>query len=129
MADVMERARADVSLQGSTAPALIPAPQQSELSTKPEEGLTAPAPGQADVATPTSQISDLFAYQRDVWERWILFIDTLRQRADDLLAHDRAGKPPLLDFDYELILDARRFEKPANYALLRITRPAPRSCS
>lgn len=63
-----------------------------------------------------------FAYQRDLWERSILFLDTLRQRADDLLAHERAGKPPLLDFDYELILDARRFEKPVNYALLRITR-------
>jgi Protein of unknown function (DUF3141) len=66
--------------------------------------------------------SDLLAYQRDVWERSILFLDALRQRADDILAHERAGKPPLLDFDYELILDARRFEKPANYALLRITR-------
>jgi uncharacterized protein DUF3141 len=58
---------------------------------------------------------DFAAYQRDVWEHSILFIDTLRQRA---------GKPPLLDFDYELILDARRFEKPANCALLRITRVA-----
>ena len=67
---------------------------------------------------------DLFAYQRDVWERTILFWDTLRQRADNMLAHERAGKPPLLDFDYELILDARRFERPVNYALLRITRYA-----
>src|SRR5512138_3193958 len=66
--------------------------------------------------------SDLFAYQRDVWERAILFWDTLRQRADNMLAHERAGKPPLLDFDYELILDARRSERPVNYALLRITR-------
>lgn len=69
-----------------------------------------------------SLVPDLFAYQRDVWERWVLFLDTLRQRADDMLAHERAGKPPLLDFDYELILDARWFEKPANYALLRVTR-------
>jgi hypothetical protein len=46
-----------------------------------------------------------------VFERSILFVDTLRQRADDLLTHERAGKPPLLDFDYELILDARRFRK------------------
>lgn len=67
-------------------------------------------------------LPELLAYQRDVWERWVLFLDTLRQRADDMLAHERAGKPPLLDFNYELILDARRFERPANYALLRITR-------
>ncbi len=29
--------------------------------------------------------------------------------------------PPLLDFKYETLLDARRFDSPANYALLRIT--------
>lgn len=65
---------------------------------------------------------DILAYQRDSWERAILFWDTLRQRADNMIAHERAGKPPLLDFDYEIILDARRFERPVNYALLRITR-------
>ena len=67
-------------------------------------------------------LDDILAYQRDVWERTILFWDTLRQRADNMIAHERAGKPPLLDFDYELILNARRFERPVNYALLRITR-------
>ena len=40
-----------------------------------------------------------------------------------MLAHERR-KPPLLDFSYELLLDARSFERPANYALLRITRSA-----
>src|SRR6516165_9877680 len=67
-------------------------------------------------------LEDVLAYQRDLWERTILFWDTLRQRADNMIAHERAGKPPLLDFDYELILDARRFKRPVNYALLRITR-------
>ena len=67
-------------------------------------------------------LDDILAYQRDLWERTILFWDTLRQRADNMIAHERAGKPPLLDFDYELIVDARRFERPVNYALLRITR-------
>lgn len=61
-------------------------------------------------------------YLRDFCERSVLFWDTLRQRADNMIAHARAGKPPLLDFDYELLLDARRFEHPANYALVRITR-------
>ncbi|WP_430641440.1 DUF3141 domain-containing protein [Bradyrhizobium centrolobii] len=67
-------------------------------------------------------VDDVLSYQRDLWERTILFWHTLRQRADNMIAHERAGKPPLLDFDYELILDARRFERPVNYALLRITR-------
>lgn len=64
----------------------------------------------------------ILAYQRDFWERAILFWDTLRQRADNMIAHEQAGKPPLLDFDYEIILNARRFQRPVNYALLRITR-------
>src|SRR3546814_17442557 len=37
-------------------------------------------------------------------------------------SHERAGQPPLLDFEHEQLLDARHFDKPANYALLRITR-------
>ncbi len=65
---------------------------------------------------------EALAYNRDVLERSILFWDTLRQRADNMIAHERAGKPALLDFDYETLLDARRFERPANYALLRISR-------
>jgi len=88
-----------------------------------------PASAAAPAATPQQPdgakkfpLQDIWAYQRDVWERSILFWDTLRQRADNMIAHERAGKPPLLDFDYEMILDARRFDEPANYALLRITR-------
>src|SRR5450759_3244684 len=123
MADLMELAEAGMSRQGSAATLLMPAStQRPESSIDPEKEPAARAASRADTTTAISPLADVLAYQRDVWERWVLFIDTLRQRADDLLAHDRAGKPPLLDFDYELILDARRFERPANYALLRITR-------
>jgi len=51
----------------------------------------------------------------------VLFLDTLGQRADNMLAHECAGMPPLLDFRYEILLDARSFDPPANYALLRIS--------
>ena len=67
-------------------------------------------------------VQESLDYQRDLFERTILFWDTLRQRANNMIAHERAGKPPLLDFDYEMLTDARRFTHPANYALLRITR-------
>ncbi len=63
---------------------------------------------------------DLVEYQRDFWERSILFWDTLRQRADDMLEHERAGLPPLLDFRYRPVLDARTFDRPVNYALVEI---------
>jgi hypothetical protein len=66
----------------------------------------------------------LLAYQRDVSERTVLFWDTLRQRANNMLEHERAGLPPLLDFRSETLLDARRFERPVNYALLGITQIA-----
>lgn len=63
-----------------------------------------------------------YRYQLDRWQRAVLFLDTLRERANNMLAHDEAGMPIPLDFEYETILDARRFKRPANYALLRITR-------
>ena len=73
----------------------------------------------ADVAS--SEVLGWSAYQRDFCERAVLFWDTLRQRANNMLEHERAGLPPLLDFKSETLLDARRFERPVNYALLRIT--------
>jgi hypothetical protein len=59
-------------------------------------------------------------YGLDAWQRLVLFLDLLRQRGDDMLAHESAGLPPLLAFDYEQVLDARQFKTPANFALLRI---------
>src|SRR5262245_10005125 len=64
---------------------------------------------------------DVLSYQRDVLERSILFFDTLRKRANAMLEHERLGLPPLLNFKSEMLLDARQFDPPANYALLRIT--------
>ena len=67
----------------------------------------APAPVADDVGTGAQT-----PYAQDAFERWILFLDTLRERADNMIAHERQGMPPLLDFDYELLLDARSFERP-----------------
>ncbi len=63
---------------------------------------------------------DVLSYQQDLWQRGVLFLDILRERANNMLDHEQAGLPPLLDFPYEMVLDARTFDKPANYALLRI---------
>lgn len=77
--------------------------------------------GASPVEDFTYPIRELVEYQRDFLERIVLFRDGLRRRADNMLAHERAGMPPLLDFKYEMLLDGRRFECPANHALLRIT--------
>jgi len=65
-----------------------------------------------------------FEYSTDFMQRSILFWDTLRRRGNNFVAHERAGKPPVLDFEYEIVLDARGFERPVNYALVRIVPPA-----
>lgn len=69
-----------------------------------------------------SPMAQAFRYQIDRWQRSVLYLDMLRERANNMLAHEEAGMPAPLDFEYETILDARHFERPANYALLRITR-------
>ena len=95
-------------------PSRVPARQPPPVITAEPEPQAAPATAAAWY--------DAWPYYLDSLQRSVLFLDVLRQRGDNMLAHERAGQPPLLDFEYELLLDARTFRKPANYALLRITR-------
>ncbi len=72
---------------------------------------------------PVEAWQDAARYGVDLLQRSVLFWDTLRQRGNQWLAHEAAGKPPLLHEEYETIADARTFERPCNYALLRIIPP------
>ena len=63
-------------------------------------------------------------YAVDFTQRAILFWDTLRERGNESIEHSRAGLPPVLHFDSELVLDGRSLARPVNYALLRIVPPA-----
>jgi pimeloyl-ACP methyl ester carboxylesterase len=63
-------------------------------------------------------------YGIDFWQRAILFWDTMRQRGNNWIAHEEAGKPPLFAYQYEVIADGRTFERPVNHALVRIIPPA-----
>jgi hypothetical protein len=67
---------------------------------------------------------DAFGYSVDAVQRSLLFWDTIRRRGNQWLEHERAGKPPLLHYEWEVLADARTFERPAAYALLRIVPPA-----
>ena len=62
-------------------------------------------------------------YWVDAWQRSLLTLDVLRERGNLYGEHAKSGKPPVLVFDFETVLDARAFELPANYALVRITPP------
>ena len=63
-------------------------------------------------------------YAMDLVQRSVLFWDTLRQRGNTFVEHTRAGLPPVLHFAYEMVRDARKLERPVNYALIRIIPPA-----
>jgi len=63
------------------------------------------------------------AYAVDAAQRCVLFWDTMRQRGNNFVAHTRAGLPPVLHFEYEMVLDGRTLARPVNYALVRIVPP------
>ncbi|WP_442873393.1 DUF3141 domain-containing protein [Cupriavidus sp. USMAHM13] len=62
-------------------------------------------------------------YGVDAWQRMVLTLDILRERGNQTVEHEREGMPPVLVFDYEIVLDGRTLPDPVNYALLRIVAP------
>lgn len=75
-------------------------------------------------AIPANPLTAWLDYVTDLTQRSVLFADTLRQRGNIYVEHTKAGRPPVLQFDYEMVLDGRTFERPVNYALVCITPPA-----
>jgi len=79
---------------------------------------------QALPITPWDWWIESLRYTTDLAQRTALFWDTLRERGNNYLEHERAGAPPVLHFEYEMVLDARGLDRPVNYALVRIVPPA-----
>ena len=63
------------------------------------------------------------SYVTDAWQRGVLFLDILRERGNIYIEHVKEGSPPLLAFKWEIVLDGRTFDRPVNYALVRIIPP------
>jgi pimeloyl-ACP methyl ester carboxylesterase len=78
----------------------------------------------AGAAAPQQALRDWWQYNVDFVQRSILFWDTLRQRGNNWIAHEAAGKPPVLAYRYEMLCDGRTFERRVNHALVRIVPPA-----
>ncbi|MEE9914174.1 MAG: TerB family tellurite resistance protein [Deltaproteobacteria bacterium] len=78
-----------------------------------------------DAQTGTKQAADwqkyLNEYLVDSLQRSIIFMDVLRKRGNNYIKHIRSGQPPVLTFNYELILNAKNFDRPVNYALVKIS--------
>jgi len=82
-----------------------------------------------EAATPAGWMAaadpmNCYAYAVDSMQRAILFWDTIRQRGNNFVENAAQGLKPVLHFAYETVLDGRSFERPVNYALLKITPPA-----
>jgi len=63
-------------------------------------------------------------YQLDAAQRYVLFIDALRQRGNQTQRAAREEAPTVLSFDAELIMDGRSLARPVNYNLFRINPPS-----
>lgn len=67
---------------------------------------------------------DLAAYAADAWQRWILFMDILRQRGTNFARRERAASAPVLAYEYDVVVDGATLDPPVNYSLVSI-RPPP----
>lgn len=74
--------------------------------------------------TPDKLWNEWLSYSTDSSKRLLQTVDVLKERGDVFLEHELAGCPPVLDYDYTVIMDAGEFERPCNYVLLRIIPPA-----
>jgi len=72
---------------------------------------------------PWELIASCGRYALDFMQRSTLFWDTLRQRGNNYLEQTRKGLPPVLHFDFEMVLDGRGLDRAVNYALVRILPP------
>ncbi|GAB3444202.1 DUF3141 domain-containing protein [Massilia solisilvae] len=67
--------------------------------------------------------SGAWQYAVDTIQRSVLFWDTMRQRGNNFVDQAMRGLEPMLHFRYETVLDGRSFDRPVNYALVKITPP------
>lgn len=59
-------------------------------------------------------------YVVDAWQRAWLAADVYRARGDRFVEHEADGLPPVLIYDYEVIIDGKDLKRPVNYMLFRI---------
>ncbi|MGG5809028.1 DUF3141 domain-containing protein [Falsiroseomonas sp. CW058] len=73
---------------------------------------------------PFGLMRDAAAYWVDATQRSVLFWDTMRRAGNAFVEHERDGCPPVLVFEWEMVVDGRELPRRCNYALVRIKPPA-----
>src|SRR4029450_4504233 len=72
---------------------------------------------------PLAIFAPVMEYMIDAAQRSVLFWDVMRQRGNQYRQHLAETAPHVLDYEVELLLDGRTFDRPVNYALVRIIPP------
>jgi len=72
---------------------------------------------------PGIMFKDLYDYLLDSGQRSILFMDVLRQRGNNYFQTIKKGEPPVLVFDYEVLLSGLTLKRKVNYDLACIIAP------
>ncbi|MEE4357656.1 MAG: DUF3141 domain-containing protein [Desulfococcaceae bacterium] len=64
--------------------------------------------------------TEVLDYLLDAGQKTVLFLDVLRKRGNIYMEHLKKGKPPVLTFNYKVIMDGRKLERPVNHDLIQI---------
>ncbi len=75
-------------------------------------------PSQTELVPPLWQ--HWMNYSIDAFQRQILWLDVLRQRGNISLEHKQKGRPPVLVYDFEVLIEGKSLPRPVNYSLVRI---------
>jgi pimeloyl-ACP methyl ester carboxylesterase len=98
-----------------------------QSDTKKIEGLlsdfTREATNVSQAATPTDWFKIYGDFMKDSVQRQALMFSALRQRGNVYTAHLESGMPPVLDYQYEVVVDGKELARPVNYLLLKLTPP------
>ncbi len=104
--------------QASVAPTQMPAmfPPQAMMQQMQQAGSTIP-----QMTLPAFSLWQAWMeYSVDATQRYWMLLDVLRQRGNQFFEHRDAGQPPVLVFDYEMLIDGKTMPNPVNYYLLKI---------
>jgi len=98
-----------------------------QSDTKKIEGLlsdfTREATNVSQAAMPNDWLKMYGDFMKDAVQRQALMFNALRQRGNLYTAHLDAGMPPVLDYQYEVVVDGKDLVRPVNYLLLKLTPP------
>jgi pimeloyl-ACP methyl ester carboxylesterase/tellurite resistance protein len=72
----------------------------------------------------STNLSGAFAeYLTDASQRWILFLDIMRDVGNYAVEQMEGGDKLVLVYDYKVVIDGRKLERPVNYLLVEIRPP------